>query len=257
MLWLVVLAGCGRIAFEPFDPIDAEAPFVCTAPLVGHDEDGDGFDDGCDPCPHVVEVTQRDRDHDGVGDACDPHPTEARDRIALFDAFASLRPEWMLSGGTIAMVRNDQLTGSAPVGAASRAILPLSTGMHTLQFAAHVSMAIGPPQQVKLFADTPTAAYLCEIYEDVGVQKFGLSYTLDGSNIDSIASAPTTIALDPSSFTLTMVIEPPNVTCLTTMPATASRLESPIPGSIVGTNVLVLIGGVTFALDYFIDIASD
>jgi hypothetical protein len=51
-----------------------------------HDHDGDGRGDVCDVCPHLVDAGG-DADGDGVGDACDPRPTEAGDRIALFEGF--------------------------------------------------------------------------------------------------------------------------------------------------------------------------
>ena len=61
-----------------------------TAPRIAnadqHDHDGDGRGDACDVCPHLVDAGG-DADGDGVGDACDPRPTDAGDRIALFEGF--------------------------------------------------------------------------------------------------------------------------------------------------------------------------
>jgi hypothetical protein len=64
-----------------------------TANPDQHDHDGDGRGDVCDVCPHIVDAGG-DADGDGVGDACDPRPTEAGDRIALFEGFYTL-PSWM------------------------------------------------------------------------------------------------------------------------------------------------------------------
>jgi hypothetical protein len=59
---------------------------VAIANADQHDHDGDGRGDACDVCPHLVDAGG-DADADGVGDACDPRPTEAGDRIALFEGF--------------------------------------------------------------------------------------------------------------------------------------------------------------------------
>lgn len=70
-----------------------------------HDHDGDGRGDVCDVCPHLVDAGG-DADGDGVGDACDPRPTEAGDRIALFEGFygpgnwnAVIGDPWQVANG--------------------------------------------------------------------------------------------------------------------------------------------------------------
>jgi hypothetical protein len=65
---------------------------VATPNADQHDHDGDGRGDSCDVCPHLVDAGG-DADADGVGDACDPRPTEAGDRIALFEGFYD-QPSW-------------------------------------------------------------------------------------------------------------------------------------------------------------------
>jgi hypothetical protein len=59
-------------------------PFTFNPDQRDHDKDGRG--DVCDVCPHLADAGG-DLDGDGVGDACDPHPTQAGDRIVLFEGF--------------------------------------------------------------------------------------------------------------------------------------------------------------------------
>jgi hypothetical protein len=58
---------------------------------VGHDEDFDIVDDGCDLCPTVADPGQRDADRDGLGDICEwPGSPGTLDEVVWFDAFAPI-----------------------------------------------------------------------------------------------------------------------------------------------------------------------
>ena len=66
---------------------------------VGHDEDGDGRDDGCDPCPFSKE-NDGDDDGDGIANACDPDPMNSNDAL-YFTGFGGEDAELTLTGGAI------------------------------------------------------------------------------------------------------------------------------------------------------------
>lgn len=67
---------------------------------VGADEDSDGLDDACDPCPVEAEYAGNNPDNDAVTGFCDPNPTAPGDQIVRFAGFAS-QPSWLSVSGTM------------------------------------------------------------------------------------------------------------------------------------------------------------
>lgn len=60
-------------------------PDGCTP--VGHDEDGDGFDDACDNCPSIANADQQDTDGDNLGDVCEwPKEPTFLSKVEAFDS---------------------------------------------------------------------------------------------------------------------------------------------------------------------------
>jgi hypothetical protein len=114
------------------DDAAGDVPDACSA--IGHDEDLDQVDDACDRCPHVGDPPQADADNDGVGDACDPRPGVA-DRIARFDAFASIPSDWTLPAGW--SIASDALVGTSVN--TSVASLDLAVGADVIAFS-HVTV---------------------------------------------------------------------------------------------------------------------
>jgi hypothetical protein len=69
---------------------------------IGHDEDHDGTDDGCDLCPQLANAGDQpdvDSDGDGIGDPCDPDPKDGHDTLLLFDSFG-VPDGWVVYRGT-------------------------------------------------------------------------------------------------------------------------------------------------------------
>lgn len=67
---------------------------------VGHDEDGDGSDDGCDACPYIANDEELDEDGDGVAGACDPDPANSNN-VLKFAGFSAEDSELTLTGGAV------------------------------------------------------------------------------------------------------------------------------------------------------------
>ena len=128
--FVLITVGCGRLGFSGGSSVDGSvvpdgpARDIASCALI-HDEDGDGLDDACDPCPHLAEQTD-DSDGDGVGDACDPQPALAKQRIAFFDTFETTRLEW---GGLSNMtIGQDQMRASAMSPATAYANVAIANG---------------------------------------------------------------------------------------------------------------------------------
>ena len=82
---VTLLAACNEL--YGLAPADEHACW--STQQRGHDEDGDGIDDGCDNCPADANESQADADNDGVGDVCDPH-ADLADQIDSFDPFETI-----------------------------------------------------------------------------------------------------------------------------------------------------------------------
>lgn len=86
---------------------------------VGHDEDGDGLDDGCDPCPYADD-NDLDEDGDGIAGVCDPDPI-VPNTVLKFTGFEDDEPDITLTGGTVEgdafHVKGGSMAGAALWGA--------------------------------------------------------------------------------------------------------------------------------------------
>jgi hypothetical protein len=86
ILLVTFAAGCGGAEKE----CDGE---------VGHDEDDDGRDDGCDPCP-FADDNELDEDGDGITGVCDPDPL-VPNTVLKFAGFGDEDSELTITGGTV------------------------------------------------------------------------------------------------------------------------------------------------------------
>jgi hypothetical protein len=181
---LVLATGCNAILglhrTHVSDDGGADGPDALAC-AIGHDEDGDGVDDGCDVCPEIADVAQLDGDGDGVGDACDPNPTDPHDTLVVFDSFAAPTPWAPLRGSWAqqddALVQTDQTV----VGLAMRALPdPTATDLTvdvTFTIDANLPVQVGETSAVRAVgvwfvasgaaAFTDPSGYLCLAWDDI------------------------------------------------------------------------------------------
>ncbi len=256
ILLLVAVASCGRISFDPASRADdarsPDAPAAVTCAPEGHDEDADGFEDGCDVCPHISDAAQADGDGDRVGDACDPAPTTAGERIVFFDSFVGPNPAWEIIGPVTYM--GDQLVTSRMDLVVLR--LPGTFSDDTVTIGGHIAGGPARPRQLTVNANTENATYYCELYDD-GAPKFGLTYTYDVMLYVSVADQPLPAAIGEDDVVLTLSTARPTAGCSTQWDL-PRQLTGDVPadlGAAVSVSVLSL--NLDGQFDYFIQIRSE
>jgi hypothetical protein len=175
LLIALALSGCGRVSFDASGDSGNDAgadAFVCTT-SVGHDEDGDGIDDGCDLCPLDPSSANGDTDSDGIGDLCDPEPSNNRQRLLLFESFVSRDARWTTDDGYI--------TDAARLGIAG-GNLYLSVPINDVDvYVRAVVNTVHPTNQNHFYVAverTDTTQWYSEILEDPGgtERRFSLMY---------------------------------------------------------------------------------
>lgn len=189
-LLVMLAAGCGRIGFElqlgsnPDGSLPRDASW-CTAHV--HDEDGDGYDDSCDVCPHLPDPAQGDGDGDGVGDTCDPEPTNPRQTLALFDPFTNLDAAW--NDQFNAALGSDELVLSGDGGAAWLG-RPHSTGDLVTIRATTGTMAASGDTIVGIFFGQGMLKVYCELLDRGGATILSFTTTSDGATYTQIDTEP-------------------------------------------------------------------
>jgi hypothetical protein len=211
----LVLAGCGRLQFDAASDAggssDTDArgdAFVCVAP-VGHDEDGDTFDDACDTCPELANPNQADSDGDGVGDACDLAPT--LQMRTLFDPFTGLRPaDWTYAGTEV--FTNDALVYPT-ITTGSGIDLRQPPGRETYILTGRITAAGSSMHSISLNVFRTGADYYCEAYDDGSTLQFLFTY-YNGTTYTTLDGVALPGRLDASDFKMTFDHTPPTTTCI-------------------------------------------
>jgi hypothetical protein len=252
--------GCGRVAFDrlPSDGEPGDGTLPC-AMAVGHDEDHDRVDDGCDLCPHVADVDQANLDGDGVGDACDPSAV-TREHIAYFDPFVARRSEWVITGATDPIYDGERML--VPMAGVTFARFPWIPGRDVYVLGGEIRAgAASGKRQVSLQLRHPTLAqaYYCEIYVSSGPgnPQVSLTSTTDGIGFvsDDLQIVQGPLADQP--LRMTLVNAPPTYACNVPWRGADTDLTGTFPPSIVPGTVALVLSGVDLELEYLIAIRTD
>lgn len=252
LLLLVLLAGCGRFAFESTtDASDGPAPDAKPCMAIGHDEDGDTIDDACDVCPHVPDATQRDADRDGVGDACDP--TTANETTAFFDPLIEDRAEWNFVGASHSYA-DDSLTLDTRTDYYFMARAATAANDYFELRGTIVSVGDTSAQITLSFYVGGRPHYYCELFGGPGSSKVAMTYSFDDMTFMSPSETPLP-GFAPGPFILAADHRSPNLVC-SGGGATASAA---IPAGFMSPpdRVAVQIKGLELRLDYYVHIQTN
>jgi len=268
-LLLAAIAGCGRFGFEPVEDDvqgddtsgvdaaagdsggDTDAPSTLCPNMVGHDEDGDGFDDGCDACPQITD-DQKDTDLDGVGDACDL-ATSFEQRM-YFDPAITKRPGWRYD--TNQTLNGDSITLPGTSGAS----VIMFTGMpgHTVvEVGGRIAAVGGSDHQLALHIGREgNTNYYCELYESGGSRNVKLTLNNSGtySNINA-TPVPGTYTVG-STVRLAFEHTPPNMRCVVWWNGVRYQAQTAAaPGVVPLEQIYLAANGIDAEIQYFVQLA--
>lgn len=254
-IWLLLLAGCGRLGFDPLElGPGADGPAACA--LGSHDEDSDGIADPCDVCPHVADPEQPDGDGDQVGDACDPEPSSAGERLGFFEPMTAAPAGWTFQGALPTFDGERALIDARELAAAIS--LPFAPGEDRVQYKLALRSA-SPTRNRQLtiaLVDDP-GFYYCELFDNTQAAVFAYTETTDGSTFDSPKQVTANSLADAGDVVLRLDRDAPEVRCFTDWPASQQELAAAIPAGIAPDRLVMVIDGLEVKLEYVVHIRGD
>jgi hypothetical protein len=245
---MVLLAGCGRVAFDgSSDSIAATCPGMATV----DDEDGDLIGDPCDVCPHVADAAQEDSDGDSVGDACDPEPVNPRQRIALFDPFIESRSEWSCTAPRV----NGQLVLDVATNQRICVLaIPLSTA--TFEVRGRINAVGALPGQFYISTDVTAGAnfYVELIDQGPGRRRSLMRFEASYMELDGLTETGTPLA--PSEVLLRLAIASNDVSARASVDGNVVDLAKTGTGAVTSPRSLLYVEHLSMTIDYAIIIET-
>ena len=266
---VLLLAAC-RISFDarsdgavddgPTDDSNGDVAAVCRDVPTGHDEDGDGVDDGCDVCPHVADQNQLDSDGDRVGEACDPEPMQPRQQIVLFDPFNGTRDagwtETIFGPGTVSIANDQLLLTPGPNAVALHR--PYTAAMDHFTVRAAVPTASLTTNLFGIFAPqlATSSAFYCELLTIDTAYYLKLTQQLNGGAFTTIDSTTFAMPIVGGGGTMQFDVTPNTVACVSTWRGQTTNVSGPRPAGVVPEQLRLYADGADITVDYFLHIRT-
>ncbi|HSD87428.1 MAG TPA: hypothetical protein VLB44_07930 [Kofleriaceae bacterium] len=220
--------------------VDSDAANSVCLTAVGHDEDGDRIDDGCDPCP-FADDNVTDDDRDGITGICDPDPTTVNERVMFSGLNAETASMFAFDGGTFTQ---DAFHTQAAVNASL--LWPttvdnvwITTGVDVVSLGATQYREVGIVVDAAPSKSRPIGMF-CVLGKN-GTTNYNEMYTYNGTAETSLkGSSP---MIDMTTFVGGTIraafgrTATPQLACSFTLSSTVdgimgSRADTPVPGGI-------------------------